>query len=46
MEERGPAAYELRLPGKFIAAARGDSHYHACLRALAEFADPGPTKPA
>ena len=40
LAERGTAAYELRLPGKVIRASRGDSHYHACLRALAEFSEP------
>ena len=45
MAERGHAAYELRLPGKTISAARGDSHYHACLRALAEFSDPSLPEP-
>lgn len=40
LAERGTAAYELRLPGKVIRASRGDSHYHACLRALAEFQEP------
>lgn len=37
LAERGTAPYELRLPGQVIAASRGDSHYHACLRALASF---------
>ncbi len=40
LAERGTAAYELRLPGKVLRALRGDSHYHACLRALAEFSEP------
>ncbi len=40
LAERGTVAYELRLPGKVIAPARGDTHYHACLRALAEFSEP------
>ncbi len=40
LAERGTAAYELHLPGKVIRASRGDSHYHACLRALAEFSEP------
>lgn len=31
--------YELRLPGKTIPAARGERHYHECLRALAAFAE-------
>jgi len=39
LAERGPAAYELRLPGKTLPAARGTPHYHACLRALAEFTE-------
>jgi hypothetical protein len=33
--------YDLRLPDKAIRAARGDKHYHECLRALATLADPG-----
>jgi uncharacterized protein (DUF58 family) len=33
--------YELRLPGKTIRPARGDRHYHECLRALAGFVEPG-----
>jgi len=37
LAERGTASYELRLPGQFIAASRGDAHYHTCLRALAAF---------
>jgi len=39
LAERGPAAYELYLPGKIFSAGRGDTHYHGCLRALAEFKD-------
>ena len=35
--ERSGAGYGLRLPGKMLAPARGEAHYHACLRALAEF---------
>ncbi len=38
--ERSFETYELRLPGKTIRASRGDKHYHECLRALAEFAEP------
>jgi uncharacterized protein (DUF58 family) len=38
--ERGDASYELHLPGKTISAGRGHTHYHACLRALAEFNEP------
>jgi len=37
LAERGTATYELRLPGQVIAASRGDTHYHTCLRALAAF---------
>lgn len=40
LAERGTFAYELRLPGNTIDASRGDTHYHTCLRALAEFAEP------
>ncbi len=36
LAERGGASYGLRLPGKTLAPARGEAHYHACLRALAE----------
>jgi uncharacterized protein (DUF58 family) len=32
--------YELRLPGKTIRPARGDRHYHECLRSLASFVEP------
>ncbi len=35
--ERGSAAYGLRLPGQTLAPARGEAHYHACLRALAAY---------
>lgn len=38
--ERGFETYELRLPGKIVPAARGDHHFHACLRALAAFETP------
>jgi len=38
--ERGFETYELRLPGKIIPAARGDKHFHECLRALAKFEQP------
>lgn len=40
LAERGTSAYELQLPGKAISVSRGDTHYHACLRALAEFNEP------
>ncbi|MCE9612031.1 MAG: DUF58 domain-containing protein [Chthoniobacter sp.] len=33
--EQGGDRYSLRLPGRNIAPARGEGHYHACLRALA-----------
>lgn len=39
LAERGISAYELHLPGKTIEASRGDTHYHTCLRALAEFTE-------
>ena len=35
--ERGGAQYALRLPGVSLAPGRGEAHYHACLRRLAEF---------
>jgi uncharacterized protein (DUF58 family) len=35
--ERGGATYALRLPGTTLEAARGDRHFHQCLRALAAF---------
>lgn len=35
--ERGGASYGLRLPGLEFLPARGEAHYHACLRALAVF---------
>ena len=37
--ERGGASYGLRLPGMAFAPTRGEAHYHACLRALADFQD-------
>lgn len=37
LAERSGAAYGLRLPGVEIAAAQGEAHFHACLRALAAF---------
>ncbi len=40
LAERGSAAYGMRLAGKTFPPARGHAHYHACLRALAEFSDP------
>jgi uncharacterized protein (DUF58 family) len=39
--ERGGAHYGLRLPGREIAPARGDSHRTACLEALALHGLPG-----
>jgi uncharacterized protein (DUF58 family) len=39
--ERGGAHYGLRLPGREIAPARGDSHRAACLEALALHDAPG-----
>ncbi len=35
--ERGGQLYALRLPDSTTPPARGESHYHACLRRLAEF---------
>jgi uncharacterized protein (DUF58 family) len=35
--ERGTQRYGLRLPGAEIPPARGEAHFHACLRALALF---------
>jgi uncharacterized protein (DUF58 family) len=35
--QRGTTQYGLQLPGVSIAPARGEAHYHACLRRLAEF---------
>lgn len=40
--ERGGSLYALRLPGVSLPATRGEAHYHACLRRLAEFS---PTEP-
>ncbi len=37
LAERGGSQYGLRLPGASLAPARGEAHYHACLRRLAEF---------
>ena len=37
LAERGFETYALTLPGKTIRAARGDKHFHECLRALATF---------
>lgn len=42
MAERDGASYGLRLPGFTRAPARGEGHYHACLRALAQFDEPAP----
>jgi len=39
--ERNFETYELRLPEKIVRAARGEAHFHACLRALASFEAPG-----
>ncbi len=35
--ERGGCQYALRLPGISLPSMRGEAHYHACLRRLAEF---------
>jgi uncharacterized protein (DUF58 family) len=35
--ERGGSQYALRLPGVALPAARGEAHFHACLRRLAEY---------
>ena len=40
LAERRGASYGLRLPGAAFAPARGEAHFHACLRALAEFEIP------
>ena len=40
LAERGGASYGLRLPEKTLAPARGETHYHACLRALADYEIP------
>lgn len=41
--EREGNQYALRLPGTSLAPTRGEAHYHACLRLLAEFSiDPAP----
>ena len=37
LAERSGADYGLTLPSRTIAPDRGDAHFHACLRALAEF---------
>lgn len=37
LAERSGSAYGLRLPGVSLRASRGEAHFHACLRALAEF---------
>jgi uncharacterized protein (DUF58 family) len=34
--ERGGSQYALRLPGASVPPARGEAHYHSCLRRLAE----------
>ena len=44
--ERGFESYELRLPGRTFPAARGDKHFHECLRALATFKEPASPGPA
>lgn len=41
--ERGGSSYAVRLPGVTIKAARGDRHFHQCLRALAVFEGGGPS---
>lgn len=38
LAERSGATYALRLPGLTLDSARGDQHFHRCLRALAAFA--------
>lgn len=40
--ERDGASYGVRLPGFTREPARGEAHYHACLRALAQFEEPAP----
>ncbi len=36
LAERGGATYGLSIPGLQLPPSRGDAHYHACLRALAD----------
>ena len=40
--ERGGCQYALRLPGLSLPSTRGEAHYHACLRCLAEFSTTEP----
>ncbi len=40
--ERDGASYGLRLPDFTREPSRGEAHYHACLRALAQFEEPAP----
>lgn len=42
LAERAGASYGLRLPGFTREPARGEAHYHECLRALARFDDAAP----
>jgi len=42
LAERDGASYGLRLPGFERKPSRGEGHYHACLRALAQFEEPAP----
>lgn len=40
LAERRSANYSIELPGAKLPPARGEAHYHACLRALAAFHEP------
>lgn len=42
LAERAGASYGLRIPGLALSPARGEAHYHTCLRALARFEEPAP----
>jgi uncharacterized protein (DUF58 family) len=37
LAEQSGATYGLEIPGTSIEPARGEAHFHACLRALAVF---------
>jgi uncharacterized protein (DUF58 family) len=45
LAEQGGATYGLSLPGARLEPARGEAHFHACLRALAVFQSAGETHP-
>lgn len=46
LAERAGSSYGLRLPGVALGADRGEAHFHACLRALAEFQTKEPGQPS